>query len=212
MAGLVGLRGQAVSDRLFDVSGTITAGTTPQLILPECRIRTSLIVQNISAVAMYLSIGAPPATCAISSNAVSSVTVGNAGFGYSIAPTVKFYGGALWNRNSYPTYTLTGTPDAPSPAHPASAHCVMSGSAPNMTIASIAIDDPGAGYAYPPFVFLVNHYLDPYGCSIPSATNGILLAANGGSYTSNGSICTTDQMALYCATTGSAFTCKFSSL
>jgi hypothetical protein len=122
---------------------------------------------------------------------------------------VKFYGGANWNRNQAPIYTLSGLPEYPAPSHPATAHCVMTGSAPNMTISSISIDDPGAGYAYPPFVLLHNDELDPYGCSIPSTTNGILLAANGGSYTSNGTVCTTDQMALYCATTSAAFTCKF---
>lgn len=210
MANLVGYSGQYVTTHLFDVSGTITSGGTPQLLLPIGLCRASIIVQNISDTSMYLSIGAPPVTCSLTSGAVSSISVGNAGFGYSMAPTVHFYGGANSNRNSQPTYTLSGLPDYPAPSNPATAHCVMSGSAPNMTISSIVIDSGGSGYAYPPFVFLRNRALDPYGCSIPSATNGILLAASGGSYTSNGSVCTTDQIAIFCATSSKAFTCKFS--
>lgn len=210
MGALIGSRGQYHSDRFFDVSGTITSGGTPQLLLPVSLNRSSLIIQNISDTAMYLSIGAPPATCAISSGAVSSVTVGNAGFGYSMAPNVLFYGGTNSNRNSSPTYALSGLPDYPAPSSPASAVCVMSGSAPNMTISSITVTNGGSGYAYPPFVFLQNRSLDPFGSSIPSATNGILIAASGGSYTSNGTVCTTDQISLFCATTGKAFTAKFS--
>jgi hypothetical protein len=210
MGALVGSRGQYYADRLFDVSGTITNGGTPQLLLPVALNRTSLIIQNISDTAMYISLGAPPATASLTSGAVSSVSVGNAGFGYSMAPTVHFYGGTNSNRNSSPAYTLSGLPDYPAPSSPATAVCVMSGSAPNMTISSITVTSGGSGYAYPPFVFLQNRSLDPYGCSIPSATNGILLAASGGSYTSNGTICTTDQIGIFCATSGKAFTCKFS--
>lgn len=210
MGALVGARGQYVTDHLFDLSGTITSGGTPQLIFPVSLVRSSFIVQNISDTAMYLAIGAPPATCSLTGSSVSSVSVGNAGFGYSIAPTVHFYGGANANRNSQPTYALGGLPDYPSPSSGASAHCVMTGSAPNMTIASITVDSGGSGYAYPPFVFLKNRDLDPFGCSIPTVTNGILLAASGGSYTSNGTVATTDQMAIFCATSGKAYTMKFS--
>ena len=210
MANLVGYSGQYIHTPLYDVSGTITSGGTPQLLLPQSLMRSSLIIQNISDTAMYISIGAPPATASLTSGSVSSVSVGNAGFGYSMAPTVHFLGGANANRNSQPTYTLAGLPDYPAPSSVASAHCVMTGSAPNMTISSIVIDNGGSGYAYPPFVYLRNRSLDPYGASIPSATNGILLAASGGSYTSNGSVCTTDQIAIFCASSSKAYTVKFS--
>lgn len=210
MANLVGYSGQYVTTHLFDVSGTITSGGTAQLLLPVSLMRSSLIVQNISDTAMYLTIGAPPAVASLTSGAVSSVALGNAGAGYSRPPQVVFLGGALANRSSAPTYTPSGLPDYPSPSHPAQAHCVMSGSAGSQTISSISIDDPGSGYAYPPFVLLVNDPLDQFGYSVPTATNGILLAASGGSYTSNGSVCTTDQIAIFCATSSKAFTCKFS--
>lgn len=209
MAALNGYRGQHFKDRFFDVSGTITSGGTPQLLLPQALSRSTLLIQNISDTAMYITIGAPPATCALSSGSVSTVTAGNAGQGYSRPPAVLFYGGANANRQSNPTYLLSGLPEYPSPSTSASAHCVMTGSAPNMTISSITVDNGGAGYAYPPFVLLVNDPLDPNGGSIASATNGILLAASGGSYTSNGSVCTTDQIYIFCATSSKAFTAKF---
>jgi hypothetical protein len=208
MGSLVGIRGEFTPCHFYDVSGTITTGTTPQLIMPVGLSRSSFVIENISAVNMYVVIGAPPATCTLSSGSVSTVTAGNAGFGYSIAPTVHFYGGCNNNRSSYPTYTLPTDPSYPSPSSPATAHCVMTGSAPNMTISSIVIDNPGSGYAYPPFVFLKNSQLDPFGCSIPSTTNGILLQT-GGAYTSNSSVCVTDQIGVYCAITGSAFMAKF---
>lgn len=208
MAALIGIRGQYFSDNFYDVSGTITTGTTPQLILPVSLARSSFVIENISAVNMYVVFGAPPATCTLTSGAVSAVTAGNAGFGYSIAPTVHFYGGCNANRSAYPTYLLPTDPSYPAPSAPASAHCVMAGTAPNMTISSIVIDNGGSGYAYPPFVFLKNSRLDPFGCTIPSTTNGILLQT-GGAYTSNSSVCVTDQIGVYCATTASAFMCKF---
>jgi len=210
MGSLIGLQEQKVPLHLFDVSGVIASNSTPQLLLPVQLSRSSLIIQNISTHNMYITIGAPPATCTLSSGSVSTVTAGNAGQGYSIAPTVHFYGGTNANRNSYPTYTLPGTPDYPSPSGGASAHCVMTGTAPNMTISSIVVDNGGSGYAYPPFVFLKNMSLDPFGFSIPSTTNGIQLISAGGSYTSNGSICTTDQIGIVGTTTNDPFTVKFS--
>lgn len=146
----------------------------------------------------------------LSSGTVSSVPVANAGQGYSRPPKVIFYGGAFgFPGATTPTYALIGTPDMTAPNRPAQAHCVMTGSAPNQTISSIAIDDPGAGYLYPPYVYLENDPLDPFGVAAPSATVGILLLANGGSYTPNGTVCTTDALAVFCSTTSSAFCCKF---
>lgn len=210
MAGIIGLQEQRTPLHEFDVSGVIISGTTPQLVLPVQLSRSSLTIENISTHNMYVTIGAPPATCTLSGGAVSTVTAGNAGQGYSIAPTVHFYGGCNANRSSYPTYALPGTPDYPSPSSVASAHCVMTGTAPNMTISSIVVDSGGSGYAYPPFVFLKNNALDPFGFSIPSTTNGIQLISAGGSLTRNGSICTTDQVAIVGTTTNDPFTCKFS--
>lgn len=210
MAALVGIRGQNYADRLFDASGTIASGGTAQLVLPQAKVRTSLIIENISDTNMYVEFGGARATASLSSGTVSSCSVVNAGFGFSRPPKIVFLGGAWDNPNqTTPTYSLQGCPCWPSPSNPAQAHCVMSGSAPNQTIGSIVIDNPGSGYAYPPYVLLMNDPLDPYGCATPSATVGMLLLANGGSYTPNGSVCTTDQISIFCATSSKAFTCKF---
>lgn len=212
MAALVGFRGQISHDRSYDASGTITTGGTAQLILPEARTRSSLILINISSVNMFFEIGGARATASLTNGTVTSCAITNSGFGYSRAPSVVFYGGALGAPGS-PNITVTGAlnslPEYTSPSSPAKAHCVMTGSAPNMSVSSIVIDSAGSGYAFPPYVYLANSALDPFGAATPSATNGILLLANGGSYTPNGSVCITDQISVFCATTSSAYCCKF---
>src|ERR1700761_2410012 len=77
-------RGQQVKDRLYDASGSITTGGTSQLILPERVSTTHLFLQNISDTDMYFQFGSATAKCAITSGAVSSVTVLNGGFGFTI--------------------------------------------------------------------------------------------------------------------------------
>lgn len=210
MGKLIGSTGQYTgSEFLYDASGAIASGGTPQLILPKAISRSSLIIENISDTNMYFEFGAGRANASLTSGVVSSCSIANAGFGYSLPPKITFLGGQNLQQ-SMPAYTFPGSADYISPSHPAQAHCVMSGSAPNMTIGSIVIDDPGANYAHPPYVFIQNDPRDPWGCAAPSTTQGILLLAGGGSYTPNGTICTTDQVAVYCATTGKAFTCKYS--
>lgn len=209
MAALIGMRGQKFRDRFFDASGTITTGGTPQLVLPQAEMRSSFILENISSSNMLFEFGAARATAALTGNAVSSCAVTNAGFGYSIAPEVHFYGGAWLQNTPIPTYGLRGLPDFQSPSAGASAHCVMTGSAPNMTVSSIVIDNGGSGYLYPPYVFLLNSHLDPFGCAAPSASSGLLLLASGGSYTSNSSVCVTDQISVFCANSAAAYMCKF---
>lgn len=210
MGALVGIRGQIFTDHLFDASGTIASGGTAQLLLPVARTRSSLIIENISDTNMYVEFGGARATATLSGATVASCSVTNAGIGYSRPPIITFLGGLLNNQQSNPTYAIQGLPDWFAPPNPAQARCVMSGSAPNQTIGSIVIDNPGSGYAYPPYVLITNDPLDPYGAAVPSATVGMLLLANGGSYTPNGSVCTTDQISIYCASSSKAFTCKYS--
>lgn len=209
MGALVGIRGQRITDHLFDASGTIATGGTAQLLLPVGLIRSSLAIENISDTNMFLEFGAARATASLTSGAVSSCSVTNAGIGYSRPPLITFLGGGFDAGRTSPTYTIASSAEYPSPFAPAKAHCVMSGSAPNQTIGSIVIDDPGSGYLFPPYVLLTNDPLDPFGCAVPSATSGLLLLANGGSYTPNGSVCTTDQVAIYCASSSKAFACKY---
>lgn len=209
MSKLVGASGQySGSEYLYDASGTITTGSTPQLILPKAKSRSSLILENISSANMYFEFGAARATATLASGQITSCAVTNAGFGYSRPPRIRFLGGQDVQQ-TMPSYTLQGLPDWNSPSATARARCIMTGSAPNMTVASIVIDNPGSNYAYPPYVFIENDVLDPYGCAAPSITSGILLLPSGGSYTPNGTICTTDQISVFCATGGAAFTCKY---
>lgn len=206
----VGSGGQRSPCNLYDASGTISSGGTAQLVLPRAMERTSLILENISDTDMLFEFGAARATASLSSGAVSSVSVANAGFGYSKPPLIIFYGGSYLNINqSSPTFSIAGLPDYPTPSNPAQAHCVMSGSAPNQTVGSIVVDNPGSSYEYPPFVFLMNDPSDMFGCAVPSASVGVLLKANGGSYTNNSSICITDQISVFCASSSKAFTCKY---
>lgn len=200
---LVGSRGQIQRDFKYDASGTITTGGTAQLIMPE-RVQTSmLMIQNISINAMNLEIGGARASATITNGVVTAITVTNAGFGYTKPPRIKFYGGGDLTKN--PTYLCPGLPGHISPSKTASAHAVLTGG----TVSSIVIDNGGGNYVKAPYVFLESSEQDPYGCATPSATSGILLSANGGSYYLNGTAQTTDALALYCATTGAAFVCKW---
>ena len=205
---LVGSGGQGTPHYQFRVDGSITTGGTPQLLLPATTSRSMLVVMNISDTAMYIEFGGARAHCALTSGVVSSVTVDNAGFGYTLPPIVSFLGG-------YPGVTsssaVAGADTAqPIPTagngggRPATAVAVLS----TGTVGSITIQDGGAGYQCPPYVFIHNRREDPFGVADPSVNSGsgILLPANGGSYYVNGTVCTTDAIAIYCASTSKRFT------
>jgi len=200
---------------LYDASGTITTASTAQLVLPKARSRSSIIIVNISSSNMLFEFGGARASATLSGTTIGSVNVTNAGFGYSLPPTIEFLGGGFDNGNQItPASILVGLPEWPAPGapngRPAKAHCVMTGAAGSMTVSSIVIDDPGSGYAYPPYVLLRNNISDPYGCAAASGTSGLELIAAGGAYEANGTITTTDQISVWSATQGAAFTCKFS--
>ena len=211
MSGLPNIRGQIYRDRMYDASGTITSGSTAQLVLPEAKMRSSFLFVNNSATNMYLEIGAPRATATLTNGVVTSISVTNAGFGYTVAPAVKLIGGAFPGSATVavPYSGVMSDVSWPAPQNPASAYCVMTGAAGSKTISSIALNSGGSLYQFPPYVLLTNHDIDPFGAAAPSATSGILVAANGGSYTSNGSLCTTDQLAVFCTAANASFTCKY---
>ena len=209
-----GTAGQQRRDLVYDASGTIANGTTPQLLLPEAKSRSFLTIQNISDTAMYLEFGSARATATLTSGVVTSCNVTNAGFGFTFAPDILFIGGGPYGQDGqYGTnisqFVGVGQVGYPAPANAAKAHCVMTGSAPNLSVASITVDNGGAGYVAAPYVFIHNKLADPNGCAIPSTTSGVYLAPFGGSMTFNGTVCPTDPCALYCATTGKAFICKY---
>lgn len=200
---LVGTRGQFVRDFMYDASGTVTSGGTAQLVLPEHANRTSLFIQNLSSANLLFEFGGARATATITSGAVTSIAVNNGGFGYTIPPKVKFYGGG--NSVSNPSYLCPGLPGNTAPSTIASGVSILSAGA----VSSVTITNSGSNYVKAPYVFLQSLEIDPYGAASPSATSGTLLVPNGGSLYFNGTAITTDAISVYGGTTGQAFTCKY---
>lgn len=213
---LVGTANQVTQHFLYRADGTITTGGTAQLVLGRSQSRSFLLIQNLSSASLSVEIGSGAATATLTSGAVSSVAVTNAGFGYTRAPLVRLLGGGAPVGNSL--YTGLAQPNGISPqsanvitpGRPAVAHCVMTGTAPNLSISSIVVDDPGAGYVLAPYVQILNDDLDPNGAALPSATTGILLTAGSPPLTLENSFCPTDPVAIWGATTGQAFICRWS--
>ena len=201
---LIGAAGQQSADPMFDASGTITSGGTPQLILAQSVSRAMFIVENLSVGDLWLGIGGATATATLTSGVVTSCAVKNGGFGYTYPPLVAFLGGGYDNNR---LYLGLGQPSAPSPSKPASAHAVLT----NHVVTSIVVDDPGALYAIAPYVLLQNDPRDPYGCMNPSTVGGgrLWLPPGGGGYYTNETSVTTSALALYGATTGQEFTLKW---
>lgn len=205
---LVGTRNQATHDYGFRADGKITSGGTSQLILPEATSRSSLLFQNTSVNVMWLEFGAGRAHATLTAGAITSVTVDNAGFGYTLVPLIELFGGG-----GQTPFVGIAQPGFPVPQaiygsnfRPAKLRPVLSGS----TIGSIAIDDPGVGYLVAPYVHIRNQLNDPNGCADPSVGSGSGMQLNGGdSVNFNGTAMVTDPIAVYCATTNSTFFCLY---
>lgn len=226
MGTLVGASNQQKRFPLFCADGVLTTGGVPQLILPQVPSRSLLKLQNLSAGSLYFEFGSARAAAAITTETgtpygyVSSITVTNAGFNFTKPPVVYFFGGGQAGNGSYlglnqpggaaPDSTLRVS-DSTYPIHPhvAKAHCVMTGTAPNLSVSSIVIDDPGMGYVCAPNVFLYNSDLDPYGAALPSATVGMILPTGSLPFVLNGTSCHTDAISVFGATTGQAFLCRW---
>lgn len=204
MTVLQGVRGQVHRDFLFYASGAIVSGGQPQQLLPERKSCSSLLIQNTSAHDMRIKFGAGVLWPHISNGQVSSVDVGDGGFGFRLPPLVTFLGGGAnggdgnMQGNSLPTW--------PAPLRVAKAHTVLVGG----RVQSVVIDDPGEGYVVWPFGLLSNDPDDGQGCATPSANSGILLPANGGTVLYNGTFCPTDPVAIFGTTTGDTYECYWS--
>jgi len=205
---LVGAGGQVRLDNFYDASGTIAAGGTAQLALAQSPARSYLYIQNNGADTLWVEIGPPRAHATVSNGVVTGISVDNAGFGFSYPPRVLLMGGG-----APPTQTLflgIGQPEAWSPPHPATASAVMTGSAPNQSVASFTINDPGAGYVCAPYVALINDRNDPNGCAIPSSANAGAFRIDAGKYLEwNGTVCPTGPVAIFGPTTSAAYTLKY---
>lgn len=200
---LPGSRGQQIRDFMYDASGTTGTGAT--LILPEQPNRTALFLQNISATAMYIEIGGARATATLTSGSVTSIAMTNTGFGYTIPPRVKFFGGG--NLAANPTYIGPGLPGLVGPSTSASGHALLTAGA----VSSIVIDNGGANYKEAPYVFLQSSEQDPYGAATPSTTSGFELYANTLPliFGFQNTVCPTDAISVYAASSNLNFTCKY---
>lgn len=209
---LVGAGSQIKYHPQFTADGSVAAGGTPQLVLPQVPSRSFLMLQNTSAGSLYFEFGSARATATLSSGGVGSIAVTNAGFNFTKTPVVRFSGGGYAGNTAYLGLSQPGG-EGPSSSivagKVARAHCVMTGSAGNLSVSSIVVDDPGAGYAVAPYVFIVNSDLDPYGCAAPSLTSGMLLTAQSPPFVLNGTSCFTDSVAVFGATTGQTFLCRW---
>lgn len=203
-----GIRGQTQLDDLLDFSGVLLTGAAAQLALVQQPTRASLFIANTSAAdTINLGIGPPRPTATISGGGVTSVTVGNSGIGFAVAPIVHFLGGVVRGdiKNA--------------PPHAAAAHAVVS--AVTITgevitggaITSITIDDPGAGYFVPPIVYLENPW--PRlggGAFLPSATAGIPLLPGWSFSTSGMIVVPASAVAIFGPTTNDPYVIKVGGL
>lgn len=207
-----GTKAQTKLDALYDASGTITTGGTPQLIRPMVPSCSHFVIQNLSTTTvMYIEFGSARATAVITNGVVTSITVTNGGFNFTYPPIVRFAGGGNTGNSKNLGLNQPGG-DGPNSSltagRPAQAHAVLT----TGVVTSIVIDDPGAGYVKAPYVFLTNDSLDPYGVASPffgSAVSGILLGSSGGSYYMNGTVCPTDPVSIYCSASAQPYTFKW---
>jgi hypothetical protein len=150
-------------------------------------------------------------TGTVPNQSVSSVAVANAGQGYSRPPQVVFFGGgggygagiqAGWMQLG------VGAPDEDAPSNVAMAHCVMTGSVPNQTVASIAIDNPGSGYVCAPMCYLRNDPYDPNGCVAAAAATSIQLAVGSAGIFFDKSVCPTTPVVIV-GSNGGTYSVKY---
>jgi hypothetical protein len=215
---LHGSREQTIRDHYYRADGTIAASNTSQLLLPERKSTSFLILANNSNATLWFEIGGARATATISGGGLASFAITNGGFGYQVPPIVRLYGGGNGGNPVCPGVGLYGWPapgDAgftqPRMGSPTArqgiAHAVLTLG----VLTSIEIEDPGSGYVVAPQVFLENAILDPFGCADPyfgSANSGFQLVA-GGSYYVNGTHCPTDAIAIWGATMGQSYACAW---
>jgi len=202
MARVVGFTEQQNLTPVYRADGTVAAGGTAQLILPRAAPRSSIIIQNTSTSdTITLEFGCARATATVTNGKVTAITVTNAGFGFTYAPSVHFLGGGNMSNGRD---LGVGYPNQLAPSNYASAHCVMSGG----SISSIVIDNPGSGYDCAPYVQLLNDPNDNYGAAAPSATSGYKLAPNA-VFRESYNVVTTDAIAVYGATTGDSWFCQY---
>ena len=204
-----GSKGQiGTRDLTYRADGVIASASLPQLVLPEQWQRANLKFQNTSTAIMYLEFGSVRAHATLTNGKVSNLTIDNAGFGFTLPPTVEFLGGGAADNTAR---IGTGDPFGPSPSfpapnRPAQAHAVLTGG----NVTSFVIDDPGNGYLVAPYVRLINNNLDFIGCADPSVGGGSgAIVYPGQWFTDEFMTVPTEQIAVFCATMGATFFCRY---
>src|SRR5580658_5415673 len=84
---------QSRADILYDASGTITTGGTPQLLLGRSFSRSYLFIQPIGAASIFIKFGCARAHATVSNGKVTAITVDDAGNGFSFPPDIELLGG-----------------------------------------------------------------------------------------------------------------------
>lgn len=202
----------ATRDWAYDQSGTITTGGTAQLVIPERKTTTMLLLQNVSSTAtMFFTVGTALLSCTISGGSVNAVTVVNAGFGFTNTPTITPMGGG--NPLSVSGLIPPGLPGWDTPANPGTFTAVMTSAAPlpGLKISSVTIGaGGGSGYLAAPYLFVTNAATDPSGVATPTANGaGTYALLPYGSLCINDFTNPTDPIAVYCPTTGAPWTLKW---
>jgi hypothetical protein len=206
MAKTPGFCGQSGFLDLFNFDGTIASNSAPQLIVPKALQRSYISITNPSDTDMYIGFGPATALATVTSHQVASIAVGNAGFGYTYPPTVNILGGGSWNPARTDGLTAGLGAQDQIAINKATALATLSGGA----VSAINMQNLGNGYdsgVQAPYVRLDNDPRDPFGCFAPSATQGQLLAKNGGVFVMQNSIVCTEPFAIFCGTASKRFTC-----
>ena len=202
---LVGSPGQQQIHDVFDASGQIASGGTAQLCIPQRKSCSLIHIINTSAAILSVQIGIRPATATLTSGSVTSVAVGDAGFGFLVPPTVAFLGGG----NSMDLASQGATmPHWPAPANAATGYATLSSG----SISAITVTNGGSGYTKTPYVYVLADRTDPTGVGLCNASVGIVLAASGNAGSQlflNYTSCPTTAISIWGGSTGQTYTAKW---
>lgn len=218
---LIGVRGQTGGDPIFASTVTIGSGGGSFLVLPNQVTRSFLEISTPTSAAVgYISMGAGEATATLTSGAVSSITVVDGGFNYTLPPVVQILGGGNGGNptnigaTADPFSDIPGKPVAgtqPSALTPSGSQATAVATVSGGAITGITVTNGGSGYVIAPYVWITNNTNDPNGCANPfrgSAGTGRVVTS-GNPLTYNGTDCPTSPVAVYCATSGAVFLVKW---
>lgn len=172
MAKIQGFGDQAAQHYLYDFSKTVVAAT-PTLLLARSQARSHLILQNLSDTSpAWFEFDGPRGTPVITAGVLTSITITNAGFGFTYPPIVRVEGGGyeFGQKATNPKYLTLNQAGGSSPSKRATVHAILTGD----HVTSFDINNGGANYKLP-YIHMFNDDLDPYGCALPGVGIGLQL-------------------------------------